>query len=106
MTEDGLHAVSTAAKAGDGAGDDLHGDADHPSRHDQGRPGDVRIVAEHDRAHGSESRPGREKGADRAQEFRAVDLAVPAAASRTKGQGWGVDAKLKSNAPAKHHLRP
>src|SRR5260370_40897335 len=32
---------STAAKAGDGARDDLHGDADHPSRHYHGGPGDL-----------------------------------------------------------------
>ena len=65
---------SPTAKARNRASNDLHGHANDPSRHDHCRPGDVRIVAEHDHGHGSKSRTRREKRAHRAQKFRGVDL--------------------------------
>jgi hypothetical protein len=67
--------VSTA-KACHRSSSDLHGHANHPSRHDHCRPGDVRIVAEYNHAHRSKRREPREKRAQRAQEFRGVDLLV------------------------------
>ena len=68
--------VSTA-RARHRSGNDLHDHANDPSRHDHRGPGDVRIVAEHDHGHGRKSRERREKGADRAQKFRGVDLPLP-----------------------------
>ena len=44
----------STAQAGDRAGNDLHGDADHPSGHDHRYPCQMRIVAQHDHADASE----------------------------------------------------
>ena len=74
----GPPAAGSTAQAGDRAGDDLHGDADHPSGHDHRYPYQMRIVAQHDHADASERRERREEGADRAEQFRRIDLADPA----------------------------
>src|SRR5439155_12563927 len=100
---DGVGATgSSTAKTRNCPGDDLHGDANQPTRHDHRGPGDMRIVAEHDRAHGSKSRAGCEKCAHRAQKFRGVDLLDRVAVRKLtvcpmKTQGRGVDAKVKSD---------
>ena len=70
------HRTCRLAKACHRSSSDLHGHANHPSRHDHCRPGDVWIVAEYNHAHRSKRREPREKRAHRAQEFRGVDLLV------------------------------
>jgi hypothetical protein len=51
----------------------------------------------------AKAEPVARKVPDRAQELRGVDLAVAAVVCRMKGQGRGIDAKVKSDGAADHH---
>src|SRR3954470_12700516 len=57
----------------DGAGDDLHGDAEHPAEQDQHGPGDMRLLAQHDHPDGGKRRQRRAECADGAEQFGGVD---------------------------------
>src|SRR5262245_40376210 len=56
-----------------GAGNDLHGDAEHPADQDQHGPDDMRLLAQHDDADGGKGRQRGAKGADGAEQFGGVD---------------------------------